>query len=476
MRYFYLVLSFLLLPTNAVNAQILSQKESYRESHRVDTLSLSSLQKQHLYIISRQTKDGMENDTTTLLYHHYFGKNYFTTLPDSLLNLIDYNPDYYRLFVPLAYYYSPMRDLSAVKYKFPSYNENRFIDRNILPYDTLQFTGYTRSNQLVDGALLYIYTNNYQLTTTTEDYIISRKPFREDIIPTIPQKTHVINLFKPDPIVENVGEANMRLHRPNWWVYSGSSSLQLTQNYISKNWYKGGESTNTFLGYLALKANYNDREKIQWDNIFEVKLGITSSPSDTLHKFLINADLLRLYSKLGIQASKRWYYTITGEFNTQMTNTYKKNSNTMLTSFLAPANLIFTIGMDFKLKTKALDLSILLSPLAYNMRYVGNNKVDETTYGLTEGDKFLHVTGSKFTSTWTWIMASSITWTSRLYYFTNYKKVEAEWENTFNFILNKYLSTQLFVHGRFDDSVVPTTGNSHCQIKEFLSFGLNYTW
>ena len=62
-------------------------------------------------------------------------------------------------------------------------------------------------------------------------------------------------------------------------------------------------------------------------------------------------------------------------------------------------------------------------------------------------------------------------------YFTTYDKVVASWENTFEFKLNRYLSTKLFLHGRYDDGVTLSEDNdTYFQFKEMLTFGLSYSW
>jgi hypothetical protein len=338
------------------------------------------------------------------------------------------------------------------------------------------FNKTARTNKQVNKVLLNLYVNRPDLVVTTEDQIRSRRLFRDDIPVKMSSETRVMKLFKPEEVKEDVGKAQVVIRKPNWWVTGGSGSLQITQNYISDNWYKGGESTNSVLGNLQLFANYNDKEKVQFENLMEIKMGFNTVPSDTVREYRINTDVLRLYSKLGIQAASKWYYTISSEFNTQFWKNYKTNTNNVVSSFMSPANFIFSVGMDYKLKNKKLNLSVLMSPVSYNLRYVGDKKVDETKFGLDEGKSTLHVIGSKVETTLAWTIIPSITLNSRLYYFSNYQKVEAEWENTFNFVLNRYLSTKLFVHARYDDGSTRSEGSSYFQLKELLSFGINYTW
>lgn len=420
----------------------------------------------------------MQLDTTpTLLYQFYFGKLDSLNNDTLPMRYIAPNPYYYRLFTPLTFYRSPINQVTQLTWK---YHEPDVMQKDTLlelPFDKQTFTQTKHIDKQVDRILLATYLKYPKLVVTTEDKIQSRKSFREDIGVKIPQKTSVLSLFKPDPVADDhPAEVDITIRKPNFWITGGNGYLQFTQNYISKNWYKGGESTNSLLGGLQFFANYNDREKIQFENLFEMKLGFNTISSDTLHEYKINTDLLRLYSKLGIQAISRWYYTFSAEFNTQFFNNYKANSKDVQSAFMSPANLILSLGLDYKQKTKKMNLSVFLSPLTYNFRYVSNSKVDGTVFGLKEGRNTLHNFGSKVQSTLSWMIIPSVIWDSRLYCFTNYEKVEAEWENTFNFVLNRYLSTKLFVHGRFDDGVKRIDGKSYFQLKELLSFGINYKW
>ena len=321
--------------------------------------------------------------------------------------------------------------------------------------------------------------NKYSNVTTGKIYSeVLKKERRGDYLGrTVQVIPHITNAIKDK--IKRAGEskdAEVVIHKPNWWVTGGSGSIQFSQSHISKNWYNGGEGTHSLLGNLQLFANYNDREKWQWENLLDAKLGYISAPSDQYHNYLVNNDQLRIASKVGLRAIKHWYYTLHTEFKTQFCNGYGANSLTLNAAFLSPAYWTSGLGMDYKLNKEKVTLSVLLAPITYTMKIVTNPEVNEVSLGLKEGATTAHDFGSQMQANLTWKAFSFLNVTSRFDYLTSYKTVRIEWENTFNFILNRYLSAKLYVYGRFDDGVAPSENGSYFQINENFGFGLNYTW
>jgi len=64
---------------------------------------------------------------------------------------------------------------------------------------------------------------------------------------------------------------------------------------------------------------------------------------------------------------------------------------------------------------------------------------------------------------------------SRLSFYTNYEKVEIDWEIVGNFTINRFLSTRISLNPRYDNTQILAAGDkARLQFKELLSFGFSY--
>jgi len=231
------------------------------------------------------------------------------------------------------------------------------------------------------------------------------------------------------------------------------------------------------LASIYLEANYNNLKGVQFDNNLELKIGLNTSPSDTLRALNVSTDQLRAVSKLGIRMKNNWYYSLSSEFTTQVLNNYKKNTMSLKSSFLSPARLFVSLGVDYKKSNnkKGYNLSVMLSPLTYKLNYLHDNvNMNTASYGIEAGKHVGSEIGSKVSSTLNWRFSERLNWKSKIYYFTDYTYVDSEWENTMDIMLNHYFSTQIFVHLKLDDRLQRQTGESLLQLQQLLSFGMTY--
>lgn len=334
----------------------------------------------------------------------------------------------------------------------------------------------------IDRSLMSIYIKHPEWIIDTEQRLseeggIEYKP-NKPIVNDEEMTSHAEEVVIPKNQTNISEPVTLVTVRPNFWSYAGDYSLQFLQNYVSDNWYKGGESNYSMIGAATLQANYNDKEKIKWDNKLEMKLGMQSSQGDTLHNYKSSEDLIRLTSKLGVQATKKWYYTLQAIASTQFTHGYKANDQTVYSDFMSPLNVNLSLGMDYKVEwlDKRLTGTVNISPIAGNFKYVDRLSLAKK-YGIDEGKHSLLDLGSTFTTDLSWAISDLIKWKTRLYAYTTYHRAEVEWENTVTFQLSKYISTQVFVYPRFDDSAKKRNSKyGYFQLKEYWSLGFNYSF
>ena len=215
---------------------------------------------------------------------------------------------YYRLFAPLTFYHSVANSQLSIASDDPD-----------------------EVSKAIDQALMNVYLKRPDLVKITQTEQQESGTIRQDLIDQpVVQGVEMVEQAEPLPDMPEAEPVEVIIEKPVFWKYKGDGSLQFMQNYVSNNWYKGGESNYAAVGALTLEANYDNKSKWKWENKLELKLGFQTSPSDTVHKFKTNEDLIRLTSKVGLQAAKNWYYTLQVLAYTKFTAAISPSVSTVL--------------------------------------------------------------------------------------------------------------------------------------------------
>ncbi|MBN2744375.1 uncharacterized protein DUF481 [Breznakibacter xylanolyticus] len=263
------------------------------------------------------------------------------------------------------------------------------------------------------------------------------------------------------------------------WTIGGNASLTVNQLTFT-NWAAGGK--NSVSGAFNLKSYFNyKKNKVSWDNSFDLGYGLVKQGTDNAMK---SDDKLQFASKYGYQASSHWYYTGLVDFKTQMDKGYKDAPiNSIMTStFLAPAYLTYSLGMDYK---PSANFSLYLSPITSKMTIVNQDSLSSVgAFGVEPGDK----TRSEFGAFVKMVarkkdLVKNVDFYTRVDLFSNLaenaQNIDVDWETTLNLRVNQYLSAIVSVNLLYDDDVkyVDPDGVEHgprTQFKQLVGLGLNY--
>ncbi len=262
------------------------------------------------------------------------------------------------------------------------------------------------------------------------------------------------------------------------WLHTVNAFAQFSQAYVSKNWYQGG---NNHLA-LLLGANWNVQlnqvyhPNLLFQSNLSYKLGLNSTPQDRVHDYSISEDVLQWNLNTGLKAFKKWYYSFNVQFKTQIFQNYKANSHDLSASFLSPGDFNMGLGMAYSTKKNNIEFTATISPFSYNLKTCITDRIDHGQFNIKPNRKSHSEIGSNGEFNMNWKIRYNINYKTRVFLFTDYSYFLADWENTFNFDINKFLSTQIYVHMRYDTSTDTNTSWKHFMLREVLSFGLSYTF
>ncbi len=361
---------------------------------------------------------------------------------------------YFRLFAPTTFYHS---------------GANKMLSMSPATGDEV--------TDAVDAAMMNLYMRRPDLVKNNETQLKEIGSVREDVNKELTQKVDLVKMAAPVPEEQEAVPVAVVIKKPNFWKFKGDGYLQFLQNYVTDNWHKGGESNYSAVAAATLEANYNDKDKVLFENKLEMKLGFQTSQSDSVHKFKTNNDLIRLNSKLDLQAHKHWYYTLQLLAYTQFARGLKANDYKTYSDFMSPFHLNVGLGMEYKVEAfnKRLTGSLNFLPLSFHFLYVDRLALASSN-GITGDHHTKEEFASQFTADLKWQIADQISWKTRFYASTSYNQALIEWENQFELKVTKYISANLFLYPRFDDSNARDDKMGYFQFQEWSSIGLTYSF
>ena len=268
------------------------------------------------------------------------------------------------------------------------------------------------------------------------------------------------------------------------WSNSGVFSLNMTQASFT-NWAAGGQNSVALNGLVSLTANYR-MGKSAWDNALTLGYGKMIQKGNDLG-WVKTDDRIDFQSKYGHKASEKWFWSGLMSFKTQMDKGYNyPDTENKISDLLAPAYLIFSLGMDYKPTPQ---FSMYLSPLTSKNTIVNDDDLSAAgAFGVEPGKKFRAELGAYANIAYKKDeIVKNVNFLTKLDLFSNYLKnpqnIDISWETLLVLKVNEFISATVNTHLLYDDDVLirvdegnegePVMGK-RAQFKEVIGVGFTY--
>ncbi len=202
------------------------------------------------------------------------------------------------------------------------------------------------------------------------------------------------------------------------WRTGGAFNLSIGQGSQS-NWAAGGDDFSFTVNTLFRLFGFYKKQKHSWDNTFDVSFGYLNTTSLGSRK---NDDRFDLLSKYGLALNKKFNLATLANFRSQFLKgyTYPNNVKTFASTFLSPAYLVVSQGIDYRPNK---DLSVFVSPVTSRWVFVADSILSSKgEYGVIHGRHSTNQNGAFATIGYQKSFNKYVSCKSRLDLFSNYKK------------------------------------------------------
>lgn len=286
-------------------------------------------------------------------------------------------------------------------------------------------------------------------------------------------------MYAQDPTIKKIQSEVTRsikkeVDTTDWrWKKGGTVSATLNQGSLT-NWAAGGDkfslSVNSNLNYFV----FYKQDKHVWDNTFDFNFGMVQATSLGSRK---NDDRIDLMSKYGYNFDGKFYVTGLFNFRSQFFDgyTYSGNRSTFSSSFLSPAYMLTSVGVDYKRTS----FSAFVSPLTSRVVIVANDFLSRKgSYGVPAGSHAVNEMGAFASLNYNDRLPRDVTYKGRLDLFSNYlnkpQNIDVFMTNLIAFKINRFFSVTYTLDMIYDDDVKlfgDEKNSPSLQVKSLLGIG-----
>jgi len=259
------------------------------------------------------------------------------------------------------------------------------------------------------------------------------------------------------------------------WKSGGNYNLTIGQGTLS-NWAAGGDQFSLTVNTILQLYSYYRKGRNSWDNTLDIFFGYINTTSLGSRK---NDDRFDLISKYGYSLNKKINLATLFNVRSQFVRgyTYPNNVKTFASSFLSPAYIIFSQGLDFRPNKQ---ISVFFSPITARWVVVTNPALSlRGEYGVKAGTNSIGQFGAFGTVTIEKNFNKKVLYKSRLDLFSNYQRkpqnVDLFITNVLTTKIGKSLAFNWNVDLIYDDDVRlfgPRKSSPGLQAKSIIGLGL----